>query len=275
MTISPELLTLAPASLRIHRDHRYDGSGFGLSLDKFMPTDRAIIDRLYRAVGGIDDLWHSMRNVPDYQRLADCLDVFEGGTLVEEARQLGAATEAAGGQDLLLRKVVHDVRGGGLTFLIGMAGMARLAADDVPLLTSCALTARDHAKIMRNALVDLDLPRREADEAARTHDVAGMVTKWQGAVVRAGVQSATVKVTCEYHGAVTARCLETSAVDRILYNYISNAARFTADGQVQLTIFPVAEGMVRWVVSNSLTADQRGWLDKTTGADLRQLYRGE
>jgi hypothetical protein len=74
---------------------------------------------------------------------------------------------------------------------------------------------------------------------------------------------------------VCARGLEASALQRVLYNHLNNAAHFAGSGEVTLDIFPVGSaGLVRWVVTNDVTARQRAWLERSTGGDLRDLYRG-
>ncbi len=52
---------------------------------------------------------------------------------------------------------------------------------------------------------------------------------------------ASLAVSCDYRG--------------------DSAARFTADGAVALDIFTGRPDLVRWGVSNALTADQRCWLE--------------
>jgi hypothetical protein len=134
--------------------------------------------------------------------------------------------------------------------------------------------ARDHAKIMRAGFPALDPDRYAADEAARVHAIDGFVKTWKGMSVRQGERVVSVGVECEYSGAITGRCLETAAIDRVMYNYVNNAVRFTADGYVGVWIFRVGRELVRWVVHNTLSADDRAWLDRATGGDPRMLFRG-
>lgn len=61
---------------------------------------------------------------------------------------------------------------------------------------------------------------------------------------------------------------------RVLYNLLTNAVRFAADGCVTVWVFGVGRGLVRWVVENALTAADRDWLDRETGGDLRRLFEG-
>ena len=170
--------------------------------------------------------------------------------------------------------MLHDIRGGGLTALVGTAGLATLGPLDDELLVTCGRVARDHCKIVRSALSDLDPPRRRHDEQLNVHAIDKFVTTWDGATVREYGREVAVAVNCTYRGGVAASCLENAAVDRVLYNHINNAARFTSDGRVVLSIFGVGDRLVRWVVSNALAADQREWLAAAADGDLNRLYTG-
>lgn len=274
MTDLAILHELAPVQLRAYREDRYDGGGFGITLTDLAEEDRAITLRIYQATQGLYEAWLPLRGTGDFSLLRGHLGPFAEEGFVAAAQSLGTATAARGGMPPAMRKVIHDIRGGGLSLLIGTAAMVDHLAGDDPLLRACVLTARDHAKIMRSLLADIDPEVRAADEATRTHDVHGFVTKWDQSALRVQGKPVLVSVRCLYDGSVTARCLETSSIDRVVYNFINNAARFTADGRVALTIFPVENNLLRWVVSNAVTRDQSEWLATATGGDLKKLFRG-
>jgi signal transduction histidine kinase len=63
-------------------------------------------------------------------------------------------------------------------------------------------------------------------------------------------------------------------VDRILYNYINNAIRFSAKEYVRLTVIPIDNSLTRWVVAQELTDRQKAWLQETLGNDLSRLFQG-
>jgi hypothetical protein len=91
--------------------------------------------------------------------------------------------------------------------------------------------ARDHAKIMRAGFPALDPEVYAHDESTRVHAVDNLVTTWDGLTTRHGDRTIRVAVECDYRGAITGRCLETAAIDRIMCNYVNNAMRFAADGR--------------------------------------------
>ncbi len=269
MPVPQELLDLAPVALPNYRTHRFDGAGYEVPLARFAPDDRAILVRLYAAVDGLPRLTRAAGpagpTVEAFIRGAD--------RLIPDAQQLGVATRSAGGEDAAVRKAVHDIRGGGLAVVIGSAGLLDLLPDDPGIVRACVDAARDHAKIMRNLLPEIDPVVREADEAAKAHDIRHFAAKWDGMAVRRGDDSVAVAVRCSFAGSISARCLETSSIDRVVYNLINNAVRFAADGAVVVWIFPVGEGLVRWVVENRVAADQRVFL-ATAAPDLGRLYAG-
>ncbi len=269
MPVPQELLDLAPAALPNHRARRFDGAGYEVPLTRFDPADRAILARLYAAVDGLPRLARDAG--PD----DPAVGAFIRGAdrLIPDAQHLGAATRAAGGEDAAVRKAVHDIRGGGLAVLVGSAGLLDLQPGDAGVIRSCLEAARDHAKIMRNLLPDIDPAVREADEAAKAHDVGHFAAKWDGMAVRRGEDTVTIAVHCSFAGAISGRCLETSSIDRVVYNLVNNAVRFAADGSVGVWIFPVAAGLVRWVVENRVAADQRAFL-AAAAPDPGRLFAG-
>jgi hypothetical protein len=269
----PELLALAPNDLPALRDRRFDGTGFETPLARFAPDDRALVGRIYDAVQGLSVFRRGMGPDPDVPALEEHIRRVGAGGLMADAARLGDATRAAGLEDAAVRRVAHDVRGGGLTVLLGTADLLDLVPGDAGLVRACVDSARDHAKIMRNLLPDIDPAVRAADEAAKAHGIGHFVAKWDGTTVPRDGAAVTVRVKCSFVGDITARCLETSSIDRVVYNYVNNAVRFAADGAVTLWIFPVGDGLVRWVVVNRVAADQAAFL-AANAPDLARLYAG-
>ena len=112
------------------------------------------------------------------------------------------------------------------------------------------------------------------DEATKAHAVEHFVAKWDGMTGVGERAAVTVHVRCTFQGNVSARCLETSSIDRVVYNYLNNAIRFASDGAVTLWIFPVGGELTRWVVQNRVSTDQATFLAGATGPDLGRLYAG-
>ena len=216
--------------------------------------------RLYHVVHGLPVLRRQMAAEPDYASLREYIRRVGDETLLADASRLGEATRVLGLEDAAVRKAVHDIRGGGLATLLGTAELLDEMPGDESLVRSCVDSARDHAKIMRNLLPDIDPATREADEAAKAHGIEHFAEKWSGVTVQGGHGVVSVRVRCEFGGDISARCLETSSIDRVVYNYVNNAVRFAADGAVVLWIFPVGVSLVWWVVQNRISEDQEAFL---------------
>ncbi len=272
------LLSLASTNLQVQRQDRYDGGGFGVSLSKFAPEDVSIIIQLYNAVKRTYELWLYMKDAPNYDLMKkQLLSQFASDSFLSSTQSIGVATRSMETMTPLLRKVTHDVRGGALAVLTGYSTMMRamdLGDDTETYIENAVLMARDHAKLMRNAIVDLDPIVRQADESLKIHTIDDFVKKWHNGTINIADKSVSVTVNCTFEGSITNRCLETSAIDRILYNYINNAARFTTDARVVLTIFAINDSLVRWIVENGISAEQETWLAEKTGNDLQKLFRG-
>ncbi|VTS00638.1 Uncharacterized protein OS=Crocosphaera watsonii WH 0005 GN=CWATWH0005_3458 PE=4 SV=1 [Gemmata massiliana] len=271
--IPDTLYGLAPLALPSRRSERFDGAGYEVPLTRFAPVDRDILGRIYRGVTGLPRLWHPMRHAPDYPALEAHIRAVGGGTLLAEAGALGEATYAGGGADPAVRKAAHDIRGGGLTVLLGTADLLDILPGDHGTVLKCVYAARDHAKIMRNLLPDIDPEVRAADEVTKAHGIDHFTSKWDGMATRGPSGPVSVSVRCSFAGAVSARCLETSSIDRVVYNYVNNAVRFAVGGAVVVWVFPVTAGLTRWVVQNAVAPDQVAFLAERAG-DLGRLFAG-
>ncbi|MDY3550957.1 ATP-binding protein [Gemmata sp. JC717] len=267
------LHALAPTALPSRRSERFDGTGYEVPLPRFAPADRAILGHLYQGVNGLPALWHPMRQTPNYPALESYIRRIGSGGLLAEAGRLGESTLAAGAADPAIRKAVHDIRGGGLTVLLGTADLLDLMPGNRGVVRKCVDAARDHAKIMRNLLPDIDPVVREADEATKAHGIDHFTSKWEGMATRGPNGPVQVSVRSSFTGTISARCLETSSIDRVVYNYVNNAVRFAAGGSVTLWVFPVTAGLTRWVVQNAIAPDQAAFLAERVG-DLKRLFAG-
>ena len=272
--IPTHYLNLAPTDLRVRREDRYDGSGFSVNLSDLAAEDMSLVIQVYQAVKRIYDLWLYMRDTINYDLLREQLSYFATPSFLSSAQTIGAATYTHRAPSDNLRKAIHDVRGGALASLIGYCHLIDRLPDQVDILRQAVYLARDHAKMMRNIIPDLDIPVRVADESTRVHGIGDFVDKWHGFIFEMEQKQVRIETDAHFHGFITNRCLETSAVDRILYNYINNAARFAATDKVRLTILPINKGVIRWVVENDINEQQRDWLKETLNLELNRLFEG-
>ena len=262
---------IAVVDLPVERALRYEGDGFSLPLDAFAPEQQSTLRRFYHAVKRVGDLYRP--SAADTARIARELHALDADGLVGAARDLARAAQGRNGAaPPVLVRVFHDVCGGALPPLAAAA--ARRVGTAAALLGAAAC-ARDHARILRNAVGDLDPAGRRADDEPRVHTAEGYVRRWDGAVMPTeDGREVRVAVASSFPVGVAARGREAAAIDRVLYDHLTNAARFAKSDEVRLTLSPAGVGLVRWGVSNLLDDDQREWLRRTTGGDPRRLYRG-
>jgi hypothetical protein len=273
----PDLSDHLPARFKNLRAQRYQGQDQDALLSVLSLTDQDRARALYEYAKGVHLSWLSMRDAPDWGALRARVLTILAPSLRAAAQDLGRDTMALtrdGDATLALGKVLHDLRGGALMSLQLYAHLAEADADPAHL-RGAAYLARDQAKIMRNALPDLDPEVRSADEAEKPHFMQTVVEKWDGFRFEgSGQQTGQVDVSCEYDGLLASCCLEASAVDRVIYNYVNNATRFSAGSSIRMEILPIGDHTVRWIVANRITSDQAHWLQHETRGDLSHLFRG-
>ncbi len=267
-------LNLASTDLIINRQERYDGGGFSVSLNDLAPEDVSLVLRLYQSLKGIYDLWLYMGESPNYQLLRAHLKQFCTTKFLMAARAIGVATITLDNPPPELRKACHDLNGGALSALAGYSKLISRLPEDDNLVRKAVFLARDHAKMMRNILPDLDVAIRAADESLKLHSISEFVDKWHELEVEIGSKRVKVLAQSGFECYITNRCLESSAVDRILYNYINNAMRFSAGEHVRLKVIPINNLLTRWVVENELTDTQTAWLQEKVGNELQNLFQG-
>ena len=289
----PALRALAPEQLPTRRVARYEGDDMSVRMADLPAEDQARVRLLYDALSRLlGELRQALRlpagdgrapggfsnGSPDVEDAdADQVDaarrVLKRTGADPEWRRAVDATRALRG-DEATKQALHDIRGGALTALsltLQLLALRDISTGDV--VRSFYLT-RDHLKIMRNALEDIDADARARDTAYRDHGTHLLFEKWAAATHRqAPDRAASVVVDSSYEGPVSRRCLEFSALDRVLYNLLNNAVRFTNDGEVGLQLRAI-EGNLRFVVANAITAEQRASLTQAHGDSLGDLYLG-
>jgi len=270
-SVPSHLLELAPTELPRSRSRRYTGEGFAVTLLAFPHVDAHRLQRIYGRCHELHEAWLDERESPG-AKVRESLAALHDPAFLADTRALGESLK--GCDDPRVRSVLHDALGGALSALIAEVRASAPAPDALQLgwLTDLA---RDHAKVMRQAIVDIDPEGRSADEEDRRHGIAPVVARWTRSRYRTGGAEADVRVDCRYEGDLASRCLEAAAIDRILYNLLNNATRFADDGRVHVSIFPVGEDDVRFVVDNTISADQALWLSEHTERKTAKLFEGD
>ncbi len=272
------LLDLAPTHLHSYRASRYLGDDITVSFGQFHEIDQHLIQKLYQT---LQELLATVRAHLDepavcFNQLRAFMERVRWVPFVQGMQRFGEASYSQSSDDIL-RKVIHDVRGGGfqaLSIQLQFIEMNIAQSEDVWRLF---FLVRDHLKIMRNAILDIDPPGYERDRCDNMHNVRLLTEKWQQAVYKLRDRSATVMVECQFDGNVSERCLEFAALDRVLYNLMNNAVRNTSDELVYLAILPLPEEPpidLRFVIYNHIGDEQRQVLQERYGSELGNLFRG-
>lgn len=267
----PEALTqIDVAQLKILRSDRYDGSGFSTTLSALLPSDAAVIARVYQALRLICDVVLYMGDQRDSDILLRLLRSQRDD--LSQIRKLGKepAARPAG-----LQNIFHDLRAGALSALYGYLEMLEDGEGFTETdLQQCLILAFDHAKMMRNAVEDLDPWVHLADERLSLHSVEDQIARWKNTRFRLNERAIQLLCTSHSSGIMSNRCLETSSIDRIAYNLMNNAARFSAAEAITLSVEDVSADLLRFVVSNQVNDEQVGWLQQNVGNDLNALWNG-
>ena len=272
-----ELLALSSATLR-PRSRPYLGDSVIASIASLHSDDAAIVRRLYAFLGelygAVDLLNAASTGLAAVRDLLARSDYAELGAAI---RRLGAAL-SADATPLALRKAYHDVRGGSLPALLMHLDLVEAGEATAQDIERIFILVRDHLKILRNALPDLDPAGYERDLCSREHDAALIVQKWSDASY--GTEAAhrvMVHLDCEFVGGVSERCMEFAALDRVIYNLINNAARFADDARVLVHVFPLTDARetdLRFVVCNRISAAHRDRLLADLGGDCSRVFAG-
>ncbi len=272
------LATLAPQQLVNYRTLRYRGEGMSLALNEFADTDRATLTRLYALLTSIYDLlkedWHDPQKVA--APLQTIVQEANWTRFIGELQHLGRATREQHNSPTLAQ-ILHDIRGGSfmaLSLYLQLLEMSLVSDED---FARVFFLARDHLKIMRNAIREIDPPRQTVDATLNMHSVRLFLEKWDRVLYRLPGNTARIHVDCHFSGSVSESCLEFSALDRVLYNLINNAVRYTSGDAVYVAILPVPSEEahdLRFIVYNPISDAQQAALANKFGDSLSELFRG-
>ncbi len=268
-----------PSELHSQRDLRFDGSGYELFREAFATSDLALIEATHKNAQALYREYLAMRDALVYERLEPYIAYFARDELRESLLRFGKASteryrEQGRDEDdiLQLRRIVHDLRGGAMTALLGNAQLAVTGELEPDIVLDMVMLARDQAKMMRSVIVDLDPDTREAEERFRRHTIVDIVERWQKRHYRSDEQSVSVVVESDYQGDISTRCLERSSLDRVIYNHVNNAVEHAASDEVTLTITS-GQDLVRFTVSNALSPDDREFLAPYAEDNFAALYK--
>lgn len=279
MIQDPRFAELPEPALRLPPSLRWSGEGLEIPEGVFNEEDLADLGRLYAHLQESYRAWLAQTEAPDWEALGARIHALGKPPLAPAMDRVGAATLRSQDAPPLVRRALHDLRGGAL-FALRMYGT--LLEEESPsqeLVEPAILLARDQAKVIRSLVPSLDREGYARDLEERAHGMRELVDKWEGFVFPAaegpsGPRAVEVRAQTPWRGHLAARCLEAAALDRVVYNLVNNAARFAADDQVVLRVEAVGSQAVRLAVGNALAPDQEAWLQAQIGSDLSGLFLG-
>lgn len=173
-------------------------------------------------------------------------------------------------------RILHDLRGGALTALVGRIGLLARRTDPeaaVRDLEQALELTSIHRRVMRTTVVDLD-DRRHEEDGPCGFTTRDLVRMWDGVH---GFDGREVQIaTSAGDDTVIALCgAERSMLERVFFNFLTNAARHTADATVTVTVTTTADGQdARWLVANAIADEQMARLCARFGADTGRLFEG-
>lgn len=225
---------VAPEDLQVFRLTRYRGENLDASLRDLSAEDLTTVVLLYSCLKKVYELWRYMdREAKNEELLWEQLYELRERDLPTRIAKLGALRSDYG---KMVLAALEDTRWGALEPLF-----AHLRPDlerDRENLERAVLLCRDQAKMMRNAFYDLDSSLRSADEADKAHSVRSLVDKLQGGTLN-------LDARLEFEGAISSRCLETSALDRVVYDMLRRLDQ-VRPSRTRLWVGPVGETLIRW-----------------------------
>jgi signal transduction histidine kinase len=277
-----QLAALVPTRYIRARVGKYMGDTLTLSIGRIPAEHAAIVRGLYSFLRALYELAAEQRehDAKALDALMELLSRHGYERLIQDCATLRAAMTADATRELV-RQTYHDVRGGSLTSLVGHLEMV-LAGEITPdeagaTIRRIFLLARDHLKIMRNAIHDLDTAAYATDLQQLRHSAELLREKWTSVAHHTERRRARVVLDCDFTGWVSDRCMEISALDRVLYNLINNAAEHAGDDLVLVRAFPIDQHEathLRFAVINRVTEEQHARLDELLQGQLERLFAG-
>lgn len=212
-------------------------------------------------------LYQNLQHILGCNDYSELWQNFDSESFFERARELGSSLKAPTPEE---SKAFHDLKGGGI---FGAFALAPEDIEDVFELPVLKSLASDHAKLIRSLFPFLDPAKSlEEESSLQIHTMDVYLEPWHRRILVRDGRPISIRVTNEFEGAITCRCVETSALDRTLLNLTNNAARFTQTSTIDMVTFQVGE-LVRWCILNSISPEESEWLTSRLSQNGLALFQ--
>jgi len=284
LTIS-EIRHLVPGRLPRRMDERCSGVAVHGSLAKdFNPEETDTIVAIYQELGLLLELTRPDENGqhgPDelhanLVRFVHATQLLELGSVLETFESLAVQTH-----DTRLATLFSEVVGGPFASLYSILFLVKRAGIEPEYFRSLFYLARDHRKIMRSLITDLDTETRKEDETEKYHSIELLLQKWKDAIYRAMHGELNVNFQTSYDGYVAERCIEFAEVDRLFYLIANYALKSAKPKVLSIQAEPSSDKcdliwLFRWVPESgekarmdNLKEQKRSIFEQITGADRK------
>lgn len=268
MLLSPDTIaTLAPARLENRRTTRYRADEQAHDLSAFGAESAAAITSLYALLSELAAMVGPARDLGDPAPLLAFVARSDVGELLGRLRRL----REDGPEGDHLAAALHDVRGGAMTALFVQLARLERAPFRPEIARALAIYARDHMKMMRNVVRDLDPAARARDLSPIPHTLTDLANGLREFTATLGEEQVAVDVSCTTAAVIADRCVECAAVDRAAYNLLNNAARHAARPRIAARLVAL-ETDLRVAVANAISPEQRARLVALLAEDPAALF---
>ncbi len=267
-----ELAKLTAARLVNLRSTRYRSDEQAIELAQLSPTDRDGAVTLYGTLSHLSTLLLARSDPGGSEPLREFARTVDTTDLIRRMQQLGN-----GEYEERVAQALHDIRGGTLSACLIL--LRRVTTTNAPDAGhELAYMTRDHLKIMRNVIADLDVPARRHDLQLAPHSLAKLTSGLSAYAGTVDGEVMRVKLDVDVDEAsappvIAESCTELGAVDRVAYNLLGNAARFAAEPVVEvwLTVLPTD---LRIAVTNLVRREQQRAVRAALAEDRAALFGG-
>ncbi len=257
---------LAPNKLENHRATRYRADEQALELSAFGARNGPVVVSLYEFLSELAGIVGSDQDLEEPAPLLAFVARHDVGDLVQRLRRLRADSE--GDQ---LAEALHDIRGGAMTALLVQLSRLGRVPHRAEMARALSIYTRDHMKMMRNVVSDLDEAGRARDLALLPHSLGDLARALREFTATVGEQQVVVDVSCPAGAVIADSCVECAAIDRVAYNFLNNAARYADRPRIALWLV-VLESDLRVAVVNSVSVAQRDVLVELLANDPNALF---